>query len=53
MSSMPLRTVAISSQRVARLACSSQRMRFSLTGMTISRRPAIQARCIQRQYVPS
>ena len=49
MSCRPRRTVSISLQLVSRLACSSQRMRFSLTPMTISRRPPSHARSIQRQ----
>ena len=49
MASKPRRTVSISLQLVSRLACSSQRTRFSLTPMTISRSPAIHARWIQRQ----
>ena len=53
MSSSPRRTVAISSQSVTRTACSEHSTRFSLTLMTISRSPAIHARCTQRQYVPS
>ena len=48
MSSRPLRTVSISSHEVRRFVISSQRMRFSFTGMTMSRSPLIHARCIQR-----
>ena len=48
MSLIPLRTVAISSHELRRLVISSQRIRFSLTGITIIRSPDFQARWTQR-----
>ena len=47
------RTASISLQELRFMAISPHRTRFSLMGMTISRRPDIQARSTQRQYTPS